>query len=219
MKATHLKKAGMMTMAAALAVSGAAFAAQLPGNTPCTVGPSGPMPPGCVYRTPTDIHNAGLQNQIDLEGSHAGFANQHHYPGGVLQGTIERFDSTLVLTLTGINDLKGVKATVRLPALTETHLGPRDPKADFQRFDTQMYSLEGTTSDANFEHVKIVAGLANGLDSPGSTTMTRQRDGGFLVNSQFRMNYRIELRGAKGGPFEGVNVSEEGVTTVQAFGE
>lgn len=218
MKATNLKKAGMVAMAAALAVSGSAFAAQN-GAGPCTVGASGPVPPGCDYRTPDDIHAQGLQNQIDLEASHSGFVNQTQFPGGVLDGMVERFDSTLVLTITGIKELEGVRATVTLPALTETHIGPRDAKADFQRFDTQMYSLEGATSDENFEHVRIVAGLANGLESPGSTTMSRQRDGGFLVDSHFRINYRIELRGAKGSPFEGVDISEEGVTTVQAFGK
>jgi hypothetical protein len=213
-----VKQAGLVAAAALLAVSGAASAAALPGTGgPCNVGPSGPIPPNCVYLTPNDIHAQGIQNQMNLSASHQGFVNQTNQPGGILHGEIERFDSTLILQVDGINELKGVSATIKLPAHCETHIGPRDASADFQRFDTMMYSLDGTTSDANFQSVKVVAGLANGLPSPGSTTLTRNRNGGFLVNSSFQMNFRIELVGRAGGPFDGVVISDEGVTTVQAF--
>lgn len=212
-----LKQAGLIAAAAMLAVSGSASAvANIYG--PCNVGPNGPVPPGCVYRTPQDIHAQGIQNQINLSAQHQGFVNQTTLQGGLLNGQIERFDSTLVFTIEGINDLQGVNATVKVPTRCETHIGPRDVKADFQRFDTMMYDLQGATSDANFESVKVVAGLANGLPSPGSTTMTRNREGGFLVDSTFQMNFHIELVGRAGGPFDGVNISEDGVATVKAFG-
>lgn len=214
-----LKQAGLMAAAAMLAVSGAASAAIAVGGGPCNVGPNGPVPPGCVYRTPADIHAQGLQNQINLGAQHQGFVNQANSQGGIFHGEIERFDSTLILTIEGINELQGVNATVTLPAKCETHIGPRDPKADFQRFDTMMVDLQGSTSDADFESIKIVAGLNNGLPSPGSTTMTRNREGGFLVDSTFQMNYRIELVGRPGGKFDGVNISEEGVATVKAYGK
>jgi hypothetical protein len=213
-----LKQAGMMAMAVLLATSASALNIQT-GGGPCNVGPNGPVPPGCVYRTPQDIHNQGLQNQINLGAQHQGFVNQANSQGGIYHGEVERFDSTLVLTIEGINDLAGVNATVTLPARCETHIGPRDVKADFQRFDTMMVDLQGATSDANFESVKIVAGLNNGLPSPGSTTLTRNREGGFLVDSTFQMNYHIELIGRAGGPFDGVNISEDGVATVKAYGK
>ncbi len=217
MKSSNLKKASLVAAAGLLAVSGAAFAAQNVGG-PCVVGASGnPTPPNCTYRTPDQIHAQGLQNQIDLNASHQGFVNQTSTQGGIYHGEVERFDSTLVLDITGVGDLAGVKATVTLPTRCETHIGVRDPKAAFQRFDTMMYNLQGGTSDANFESIKVTAGLANGLPSPGSTTITIQRDGSQLVNSTFAMNYRIELVGRAGGPFDGVVISDEGVANIQAF--
>jgi hypothetical protein len=212
-----LKQAGLVAAAALLAVSGAAYAYIATGGGPCNVGPNGPVPPNCTYRTPQQIHEQGLQGQIDLSASHQGFVNQTTTQGGIYHGEVERFDSTLVLQIKGINELAGSTATVKVPAHCETHIGPRDAKADFQRFDTMMYDLQGAVSDANFESVKITAGLANGLPSPGSTTLTRNRQGGFLVNSSFQMNYRIELVGRAGGKFDGVNISTEGVATVQAY--
>ncbi len=214
---SNLKKAGFIAVAALLVVSGMASAYINVGGGPCNVGPNGPVPPNCTYRTPAQIHAQGLQNQINLGAQHQGFVNQTHQQGGILNGEIERFDSTLVLDIEGINELQGVTATIKVPAHCETHIGPRDEKADFQRFDTMMYDLQGTTSDENFESVKVVAGLANGLPSPGSTTMTRNRDGGFLVNSSFQMNFRIEMVGRAGGRFDGIVISEEGVATVTAY--
>jgi hypothetical protein len=213
-----LKQAGMVAAAALLAVSGTASAYIATGGGPCNVGPTGPMPPGCTYRTPQQIHNAGLADQVAFSAEHGGFANQTNHQGGILGGEVENFDSVLVLHIDGIKDLTGVTATVTLPAHCETHIGPRDIRADFQRFDTMMYSLQGATSDANFESVKIVAGAANGLPSPGSTTLTRNSQGGFLVDSTFQMNYHIELIGRPGGKFDGVNISEDGVATVKAYG-
>ena len=212
-----LKQAGLMAAAALLAVSGGASAYIAVGGGPCNVGPNGPVPPGCTYRTPDQIHAQGLADQVQFSAEHGGFANQTTHQGGILLGEVERFDSVLVLHVDGIKDYSGATATVTLQAKCETHIGPRNVKDDFQRFDTMMYSLEGATSDENFESVKIVAGLANGLPSPGSTTMTRNRQGGFLVDSTFQMNYRIELVGRAGGKFDGVNISEEGVATVKAF--
>jgi hypothetical protein len=211
-----LKKAGLVTAAALLAVSGAASAAQV-GAGPCVVGPSGPIPPGCTYRTPDQIHAQGLQNQINLSAQHGNFTNPIYQQGGIYHGEIERFDSTLVLQIEGINSLAGLSATVRVPTHCETHIGPRDASADFQQFETEMYNLQGAASDSNFSSIKIVAGTANGLPSPGATSLTRQRDGTFLVNSSFRMNFHIELVGAKGGPFDGVNISSDGVAGIQAF--
>jgi len=214
---SNLKKVCFIAVAALLVVSGMASAYIVVGGGPCNVGPNGPMPPGCTYRTPAQIHAQGLQNQINLGAQHQGFVNQTNQQGGIYHGEVERFDSTLILDIEGINELQGVTATVKVPTHCETHIGPRDVKADFQRFDTMMYDLQGATSDENFESVKVVAGLANGMPSPGSTTLTRNRDGGFLVNSSFQMSFHIELVGRPGGQFDGVVISEDLVSTVTAY--
>lgn len=215
---TTSKMAGVLA-AAAMMISGAAFAAQN-GAGPCTVGPSGPVPPGCTYRTPEDIHNKNLQDQAQFEASHKNFLNVTHLPGGNLDGMIERFDSTLVLVISGIGDLAGHSSTIELPTRCETHIGPRDENADFQQFATEMVALDGYVENhPDFEYIKVVAGSANGLPSPGSTTLTRKENGDFLVDSRFYMNYRIEFRGAKGSWLEGVEVSDEAVVTVQAFAD
>lgn len=216
MTANILKKVGMMAVAA-MVVSGSAFAAQI-GTGPCSVGASGPIPPDCTYRTPDDIHRLNLADQAKFEAQHKRFLNVVSLPGGNLNGQIERFDSTLVLTISGIGGLEGHTTTVELPTRCETHTGPRDTAADFQRFDTEMVALEGSIQGhPDFEYLRIVAGSANGLPSPGSTTLTRKENGDFLVDSRFFMNYRIEFRGAPGSWLQGVEVSEEAVVTVQAF--
>lgn len=211
------KRAGVMAVTAMMAVSGASFAAQS-GAGPCTVGPNGPMPAGCTYRTPDDIHKQKLADQAKFEASHKNFLNVIALPGGNLNGEIERFDSTLVLVISGTGDLEGHTSTIELPTRCETHIGPRDVKADFQSFATEMVALEGYVENhPDFDYIKVVAGSANGLPSPGSTTLTRKENGDFLVDSRFYMNYRIEFRGAKGSWLEGVETSEEAVVTVQAF--
>ncbi|MES1240442.1 MAG: hypothetical protein ABUT39_02380 [Acidobacteriota bacterium] len=212
-----LKQAGMMAAAVVLAAAGVASAYIATGGGPCNVGPSGPIPPNCTYRTPQQIHSLGLADQVAYSAEHGGFVNQTSHQGGIFNGTVESFDSTVILHIDGIKDYTGATATVKLPAHCETHIGPRDVKADFQRFDTAMYSIQGGASDENFESIKIVGGEANGMPSPGSTTLTRNRQGGFLVDSTFQMNFHIELVGRKGGKFDGVNISEDGTATVKAY--
>jgi hypothetical protein len=215
------KKAGLAA-AAALLVAHGAFAAQSGAGNPCFVPPSGsPVPPpGCTYVSPQDVHDQGLQDVAALSAQHSGFLNVVHTQGGLLGGEIENFDSTLVLHFTGIKELEGWTTDINLPAHCETHIGKRDPDADIQSFDTVMNSIEGTLKgDKDFEYLHIVAGDANGLPSPGHTTLTKQKDGSTVVDSVFQMNFRIEYKGAPGSKLEGLSGTSEGKVTMRAVGK
>lgn len=220
MSSSTLKKAGLVAVAATLFLAAGVHAAAVNTKDPCFVPSSGPVPPpGCEYISPADVHNKGLQDVLKLEAKHKRFLNVKTSPGGTLGGEVEHFDSTLELTFTGINELAGYSTTVDLPAVTETHVGPRNEKDAVQKFETDMHFLEGTLKETgDFEYLHIVAGTGNGLPSPGSTVLTQQSDGRYFVDSVFDIHYTIEFKGAKGSKLEGIEGKSEGSVTMQAFG-
>lgn len=181
---------------------------------------SASLPPNDNYVSPADVHLAIKNGDLTLaygDARHARFFNVVVLPGGILGGEIERFDSTLEIRFTGAGPLEGWTRTVSIPAKTETHIAPRDPKAPFQSFETVMYRIEGgIQGDPDFESLSIVAGTGNGLDSPGHTTFIQQRDGSWVYDSKFNIKYVASFKGAKGGKLDGVSDTFEGVITMQA---
>jgi hypothetical protein len=212
-----LKNAGL-TAAAALLVAGAAHAVANTPN-PCFVPTSGPVPPpGCEYLSPADVHSQGLADVLALEAEHSNFLDPVITDGGTLGGQVESFSSVLELHFTGINELEGFSTTVILPAAVETHTGPRKTGDAVQKFETDMYKLEGVIRNhKDFEYIHIVAGTANGLPSPGVTTMTKQSDGRYFFDSLFNVNFKIEYKGAKGSKLEGIEGVAEGTVTMKAY--
>lgn len=178
------------------------------------------LPPDDDYVSPADVHLAIKNGDVTLaigDARHARFFNVTTAPGGLLGGEIERFDSTLVFQFTGTGPLEGWSRTVAIPAKSETHIGPRDPKAPTQSFDTLMYRIEGEIKgDPDFEYLSIVAGTGNGLDSPGHTTFYQQRDGSWLYESYFNIKYTASFRGASGSKLDGIEDTFEGVITMKA---
>jgi hypothetical protein len=182
--------------------------------------PSANLPPDDDYVSPADVHLAIKNGDVTLalgDARHARFFNISTTKGGILGGEIERFDSTLQIHFTGTGPLAGWSRTVSVPAKSETHIAPRDPKAPFQSFETVMYRIEGAIQgDPDFESLSIVAGTGNGLDSPGHTTFIQQKDGSFVYDSKFNIKYVASFTGAKGGKLDGVSDTFEGVITMQA---
>jgi hypothetical protein len=180
------------------------------------------LPPnGGDYVSPSDIH-AWLKDHrgevtAELRARHAGFQLLMVKPGGILNGEIENFTSTLTFTITGQGPLAGWSRTLVVPANCETHIGPRTAGEPVQSFDTNMYRIQGAIKgDPDFEYFEVVAGTGNGLDSPGHTTTYLQKDGSWLVDSTFQVNYQIKYKGAAGGKLDGVEDVAEGVITMTA---
>ncbi len=216
MQPRDVLRAGTIAMVGLAAALTAATAAQI--DEPCIVDDNGTgtvtLPPdGCDYMSPADVHLAidDLDPNIiiELDPIHTAFI----CPTGVcgdgnpLDGDIEVFTSTLVMTLRGTGDLAGFRRILRIPAEVETHTGPRMPGEPVQFFLTDMASLIGSLApgDPDFTSLTVTAGTNNGLPSPGQTTLTDQGDGTFQVDSFFDITYQIDFEGVPGGILDGLS--------------
>jgi hypothetical protein len=202
--------ASLLALPAMAAVSGTALTVARPSLPPS---PSD-------YVSPADIHAAiddGTVQWARGDARHRNFFNIVTAPGGVLGGEVERFDSVLDFTFTGTGPLQGWSRTVSIPAKSETHIGPRRLDDPVQSFETLMYRIEGELKgDKDFESISIIAGTANGLDSPGHTTLYKQKDGTWLVDSRFNIKFVGKFRGAAGGKLAGLEDTFEGTITMVA---
>ncbi len=230
------KKYVLLMLAVSILAAGAAYA-QDPISAECLANDNGTgtvtLPPaGCKYLSPSQVHQIidGLPpgTTIILKPIHTNFICRENnptgatlpgceQPGGTLGGHVERFNSTLVLQMTGTGVLAGWSQTIALPAQSETHTGPRPIGAPVQDFPTDMHRIEGTVQNAgDFEYLHIAAGTANGYPSPGHTTLTRRPDGKWGVKSHFTVGYRIDFRGARGSILGNYGGSTQGTVNMQA---
>jgi hypothetical protein len=184
-------------------------------------------PPGCDYLSPDEVHRIidGLPpgTEIELAPRHAAFLCTQPggcgQPGGGLGGEVEQFDSTLVLQLSGTGTLADFRRTLRVPVAVETHTGPRNPGDPVQSFDTEMVSLQGQLfGDPDFTQLTMTGGSANGLPSPGHTTLENRGDGTWTVDSFFDVAYRIDFVGAPGGALDGLSGSTTAELLMRARG-
>jgi hypothetical protein len=196
---------------------------------PCEVVDNGSgsvdLPPaGCEYLGPDEVHKIidGLpaNTEIHLAPIHKDFIcnkQQTHcsFPdpdldckedGGTLGGEMECSSSTLEFELTGTGALAGWNRIVTIPnVLFETHIGKKKPFDPVQSFPTDMRVLQGAiqnpgSGDPDFDLLRITAGTANGLPSPGHTTLTQLPDGRWSVDSFFDIEYRIDFIGRATSP-------------------
>jgi len=131
--------------------------------------------------------------------------------GGGLGGEQECSNSLVSMQLTGTGNLSGFNRMINMQAEMETHIGPRTPGNPVQSFDTDMFRLQGQiVGDPDFDLLRITAGTAWGLPSPGHTTLTQLPGGQWSVDSFFDVNYVIQFQGAPGGPLAGMSGSTTG---------
>jgi hypothetical protein len=165
------------------------------------------------YKTREQAH-AELGNdaagKAALEVLHYGLNILQEAPGGILNGAREIGTSKIDFTLTGGCSLPGFTHTITLPANFEVHSAPRRGTA-IETFDTNMYRIQGVgQADAVFEYVRLIGGTANGYPSPGRMTLASTDGNQVEVESFFNVSFRIEYKGAAGGPFAGIEDSVEG---------
>jgi hypothetical protein len=181
-------------------------------------------PEGGEYVSPDETYMIidGLPpgTTIELDPSHHSFfceTTPCSATGGGLGGGTVLFDSTLDFELRGAGSLAGFRRSISVPATVRTDTGPRTPGDPVQRFDTEMVNLQGSLlGDPDFDLLQITAGSANGLPSPGHTTLTDLEDGSFVVDSFFDVTYRIDFVGAPGGQLAGLSGSTTGEVRVTA---
>lgn len=212
------------------------------GGNPCVVPDNGQgtielPPPGCEYLSPEEVHEIvdGLPagSTIELAAIHKDFiCNKQDpscappfvcdAPGGTLDGKIECFNSDLQLQMTGTGGLAGFNRLITLPVSCQTHTSPIPKEQAEQTFQNDMYSLQGEiVGDPDFDLLRITAGTAFGMPSPGQTTLTRLGPPGssFAVDSFFDIEYRIDYVGAPGSVLDGLSGSNTGTLRMSTGGQ
>jgi hypothetical protein len=220
-----LRLGAVLVVAACLGLSSTASAD--PCNAPDDGTGTVTLPPiGCDYLSPDEVHVIidGLPpgTTIELAPIHKDFiCNEQpgapgdcglippglcEAPGGGLGGNVDCFQSTVELQATGTGALAGFNRTLFLQqGLTEIHTGPRTPGDPVQTFPTEIVAMDlQLFGDPDFDILRIRAGSAFGLPSPGETTLTERASGDFAVDSFFDIVYEIEFQGAPGSTLEGL---------------
>lgn len=136
-----------------------------------------------------------------------------------LAGFRQQSVAQVQITLGGTGSLAGYHRTLSLAIQCEVHSGPHPLGATVQDFPTQVNRLSGQiTGDPDFDLLRITAGQSAALPSPGHTTLTRQPDGRWAVDSFFDISYRIDFVGHPGGPITGMSGSQTTTQRIQIGG-
>lgn len=145
---------------------------------------------------------------IDISAALLAFTGLVQVPGGGLGGKQETWTATMPMSMTGTGSLLGFNRNINLPiSAGESHSAPRTLFAPSQSFDTDLFRLQGQiTGDPDFDLLRVTAGTAFGMPSPGHTIFT-QNGTGWAVDSFFDITYRIDFVGAPGGALGGMSGS------------
>lgn len=181
------------------------------------------LPAPCEYLAPGGamyiIDGLPAGTQLECEPRMCCYFNVVEVPGGSLGGDVQTFDGELSLMMTGTGSLSYVRS-VTLSLQAETHSAPRTPGLSVQSFATDWRMLQSQIllGDPDFDLLRITAGTAFGMPSPGHTTLRNMGGGNWAVESFFDIEYRIDFVGAPGGPFAGMSGSTTGTIRMSQGG-
>ena len=182
-------------------------------------------PKGCPYLSPSQVHavidTLPITAEIEMAAIHTDFicrtdpTSDDCGDGDPTDGDTEEFDSVLVLEFQGTGDLSDFHRVLVLDAVVKTETGPRDPSAPLEGLATDMRSIQASlVGDPDFDMLQITAGTDNGFPSPGELSLFDNGDGTFGVESDFEINFEIQIQGAVGGSLEGISGTFPGTVTV-----
>ena len=141
---------------------------------------------------------------------------------GMLGGPAYTLQCQASWQMTGTGALSAYERTIVWPHILECHVGSIDPTAIVQELDNLTNRLQGQLppGDPDFDLLRITAGNAFGMPSPGHTTLTRMADGNrWAVDSFFDIAYRIDFVGHPGGPLSGMSGSTTATIRMGQGGE
>ena len=210
-----------------------------PGPCQVAANPGGTVnlpPAGCGYVSPADLHMMinGLPpgTTIAVAAEHSRFFNVVRDTGGTLGGKREQFGSILTLQMQGTGALQNFQKSVIMQAQCQTSTAPDAPGKNIQSFDTEMNGLQGQLppGDPDFDLLRITAGSAFGMPSPGHTTLTgipgsalvtkggnsTESPSMYNVDSFFDITYRIDFVGTPGGRLGGMSGSTTGTIRMES---
>ncbi len=171
-------------------------------------------------------YHAKIKNLTDpqaiaaLKAKHFQLVIVNEIDGGILGGQIEIGTSQVQFDVTGGGSLSGFSHRITMPARFEVHSAPHSG-GDIDTFDTNMYRIEGATTQGDnvFRSIRLIGGTANGYPSPGQMSLIESGEDDIIVASFFKVGFRLELEGAEGGPLAGFRDVIEGQVTMRAHAE
>lgn len=186
----------------------------LPGCfTPDSAG-TGRLPAQCPYSSATEVMRIvdGLPagDTIRCAPTLDSFFDIFYSPDGI-GGQVQQFKSALTFQMQGTGSYLTYTRNITFNNVQcETQTGPRPP-GSVQSFPTDYRRMQGQLppGDPDFDLLRITAGSAFGMPSPGQTTLT-QSGTDWSVDSFFDITYRIDFVGHNPGPFAGRSGSTTG---------
>ncbi len=128
--------------------------------------------------------------------------------------TLQTIDSFFdVFTELTVEDQSGHTRDLALQGRLATSNSIGDPDFDLLRLQLNP----PPAGDPDFDLLRIRAGTDFGMPSPGHTTLTRQQDGTWAVDSFFDIEYRIDFKTTPTSSFGGIRGSTTATIRMQAM--
>ncbi len=139
------------------------------------------------------------------------------YPGSRLGGGLSVGNDQLELEIFGEGAYSGYRRTLSVPVQTFINWGPEANHQALQGRATDLYFLYGELAgDPDFSLLRVSGGTGFGMPSLGHTTIERQANGDFRLDSAFDLTYRVEWSGAAAGPLAGESSLVQSVMRLQS---
>jgi hypothetical protein len=139
------------------------------------------------------------------------------YPGSPLGGGLSVSNDLLELEIFGEGAWGAIHRTLTVPVQTFINWGPEANHQPRQGRAADLYFLYGEIAgDPDFSLLRVSGGTGFGMPSLGHTTIEKQPDGDWKLDSSYDLTYRIEWTGAPGSTLDGQSGATQAVIGLQS---